>query len=478
MGSALFITSQTNRSMTFSSCCRLTALRFRFTLCYSVEHRKMKKHNAYTVERKLAAVETAKKSSKKNAARIHNVDPKRIREWCRDEAKLKAVSNKRSMRLSGGGRQVSMPGLEEDLISWIKSQRHLHIRVSRKMIQRQAKFLYDNMEEKENEFNASEGWLSKFMERNNFGVRRRTTTIQKAPERTKERVINFLLFVNNLRKNCAYSDRVIAAADEVAVWLDPVSETTVEEKGVKSVTLMSAGNSKAKVTVLLAAFADGRKLKPFIVFKGKRLSRDLIDYRDAVISVSRNGWMTEETTLQWIQQVWGTFAFSRRLLVWDSFQCHKTNAVRKKLNAVRTDTATIPGGCTGLLQAPDVCWNRPFKLHYREMYEEWIRTAAINSDNRTHAGNIKAPSKRELCNWVVTSWNAVKTDVIIRSFKTCGLTTNLHGTDDHEIHAVKELNIFQELQERRKQYPTVNIESDVSSGESNESVSEYSDCEL
>ena len=32
------------------------------------------------------------------------------------------------------------------------------------------------MDEKENEFHASNGWLSKFMERNNFGIRRRTTT--------------------------------------------------------------------------------------------------------------------------------------------------------------------------------------------------------------------------------------------------------------------------------------------------------------
>ena len=127
----------------------------------------------------------------------------------------------------------------------------------------------------------------------------------------------------------------------------------MEEKGVKSVTLLSAGKSKEKVTVLLAAFADGRKLKPFIVFKGKRLPSDLLDYQYVVISASRNGWMT---TLRWIELIWGALAFSRRLLVWDSFQCHKTSAVKKRLSTVRTDTVIIPGGCTGLLQAPDVSW--------------------------------------------------------------------------------------------------------------------------
>ena len=28
--------------------------------------------------------------------------------------------------------------------------------------------------------------------------------------------------------------------------------------------------------------------------------------------------------------------------------------------------------CTGIIQAPDVCWNAPFKVKYRDLYEEWL----------------------------------------------------------------------------------------------------------
>ncbi len=39
---------------------------------------------------------------------------------------------------------------------------------------------------------------------------------------------------------------------------------------------------------------------------------------------------------------------------------------------MNTDTAVIPGGCTGLVQAPDVSWNKPFKAAVRTQYEDWL----------------------------------------------------------------------------------------------------------
>jgi len=41
----------------------------------------------------------------------------------------------------------------------------------------------------------------------------------------------------------------------------------------------------------------------------------------------------------------------------------------------------IPGGCTSLLQTPDVCWIKNFKAVYVELYEYWIRTDGIKSQN-------------------------------------------------------------------------------------------------
>ena len=49
-----------------------------------------------------------------------------------------------------------------------------------------------------------------------------------------------------------------------------ISNTTVTDKGAKSVVLKKTGHEKNKVTVTLAAKANGNKLKPYIAFRGHK----------------------------------------------------------------------------------------------------------------------------------------------------------------------------------------------------------------
>ena len=52
-------------------------------------------------------------------------------------------------------------------------------------------------------------------------------------------------------------------------WSDIVSETTVDIiVREKTVTLKTTGHEKSRVSVCLAAKADGTKLKPMLVLKG------------------------------------------------------------------------------------------------------------------------------------------------------------------------------------------------------------------
>ena len=59
------------------------------------------------------------------------------------------------------------------------------------------------------------------------------------------------------------------AMGKTACWFDMLSNSTVEKTGAKSVPIRSTGHEKDHFTVVLTAKADGTKLKPFIVFKGK-----------------------------------------------------------------------------------------------------------------------------------------------------------------------------------------------------------------
>ena len=148
----------------------------------------------------------------------------------------------------------------------------------------------------------------------------------------------------------------------------------------------------------LAALGDGTKLMPFIIFKGRRRNKDADKVTGVVVEYTDNGWMNKEKTLRWLQVIWRRrHDQQRRLLCWDSYKCHLTVPVVGSLNERKTDAVIVPGGTTSILQvsvytiinamvevlttfeyvlmpwlitilqAPDVCWNKPFKGHYQDL---------------------------------------------------------------------------------------------------------------
>jgi len=80
--------------------------------------------------------------------------------------------------------------------------------------------------------------------------------------------------------------------------------------------------------------ADGRKLKPYVVFKGKRQIPELQKVPGVVVALSSNGWMNEDLTKDWLRHCWNTCTlnFGRRLLAWDVYKCHLTDDVRNVAN--------------------------------------------------------------------------------------------------------------------------------------------------
>ena len=125
----------------------------------------------------------------------------------------------------------------------------------------------------------------------------------------------------------------------------------------KSIRLKTTGNGESKVSVCLAAKADGIKLKPFIVFPGaKRETKQLNEEfkNKCYVASSVNKWMNEDLTFDWVQGVLGIFSFTRRMLAWDSFKCHLTDSIKQDLAKAKIDPVIVPGGCTRYIQAFDV----------------------------------------------------------------------------------------------------------------------------
>ena len=107
----------------------------------------------------------------------------------------------------------------------------------------------------------------------------------------------------------------------------------------------------------------------------------------------------------------------------------------QKPNKLRLHTAIVPGGRTKYIQSPDVVWNASFKASIRSLYDSWLSDPTGN--HFTKGGNLKAPSRSLLCQWVKASWDALPSDTVKKSFSSCAITTATDGSEDENIHCFK-----------------------------------------
>ena len=394
-----------------------------------------RKRQSYETTFKLKSVEAAEKSSKEAAAREFKVDSKRIREWCRQKEQLLALKKRKKAkrrRLDGAGRKPRDPEMEEELFQWIVERRSRHLRVSRRMIRLQARTLSPD-----DEFKASRGWLQRFMKRHDLSLRRKTTVSQSVPSDVIPKLVSFILHLRLLQTSRVYSTDSIFAMDETACWMDMPGDTTIAPTGSRSVPLKTSGHEKDHFTVILTAKANGTKLKPYVVFKGKGtwLIKSLQLIPEIIVRFSSNGWMNDKLTIDYLHSILGTFSFTKRLLVWDAYRCHTSVSTRAETAKLRVHTAIVPGGCTKFIQAADVVWNTSFKAHLRSMYDTWL--ADETQHEFTRGGNLKAPSRSLLCEWVKAAWDAVPVDVVTNSFASCAITISTDGSEDEKIHCFK-----------------------------------------
>ena len=146
--------------------------------------------------------------------------------------------------------------------------------------------------------------------------------------------------------------------------------------------------------------------------------------------------MDAELTQVWVDSVVGAFAFNRRLLALDSYECHMEDKITESLKSKKVYSVIVPMGCTKYIQAPDVSWNKLFKAACTEKYDEWLGTEGIHDE--TAAGKWRAPPSRAILHWILDAWAELPTEVIEDSFRSCGLNLPVDGSCDDIIHCFKD----------------------------------------
>ena len=230
------------------------------------------KRKSYDLKFKQSVIKYAEENRNREAGRIFFIDENMVRRW---RKKLSEISDKSSSssqskmrKLSGGGRKPVLGNLEEELLEKIIDEREKHHHVPCKLITVWAQQLAN--EHNLHEFRASRGWLFNFMQRSNLSIRRRTTTGQTMPKDGLAKIANFVKFCEKQRNTFDFALGNIVNMDETPIWADMPSETTVDQRGLKTVPIKSTLHEKQRITVCLAIKADGSEMKPFVVIPGKK----------------------------------------------------------------------------------------------------------------------------------------------------------------------------------------------------------------
>ena len=92
-----------------------------------------------------------------------------------------------------------------------------------------------------------------------------------------------------------------------------------------------------------------------------------------------------------------------------------------------------------------MAWNKSFKAKVTEKYDAWM---ADGAHSFTAAGNMRGPPRPEIVKWVLEAWETLDRELIIRSFRSCALTVAPDGSEDDQIHCLKEVQPCHSGQDR------------------------------
>lgn len=89
-------------------------------------------------------------------------------------------------------------------------------------------------------------------------------------------------------------------------------QKTVDQVGVRIVSIRTTGADKRHLTVVLACTASGELLPPMLIFKGKRALKGLKYPRGWINTIQEKGWMNEQFMYRWHRDIWERYLAKAR----------------------------------------------------------------------------------------------------------------------------------------------------------------------
>lgn len=197
-----------------------------------------------------------------NAKDDYTYDQSMFRRWFKKREQIKSTTVTKK-RLPGAGRKPALDGLEEMLADEIVELRLLKLKVTRSFIAMRGKMLA--LDAGLDAFKSSSHWVTNFMKRHGFSLRRMTNLTTLTDDQLLQRAVDYMKYLQSRMANLNLQRTLLM--DEMAVYFEDARTQTVDLSGRRHVIMKSTGFASMRVTVVASVWADGRKAPPMVIHK-------------------------------------------------------------------------------------------------------------------------------------------------------------------------------------------------------------------
>lgn len=446
-------------------------------------------HKSYTAAFKLTVVAQAEKIGNRAAAREFSVDERCVRRWRNGKGGLESMPMTKKAQRGG---TAAWPELETELEAWIRMHRGesltvLEIRTKAKLIAEQKGI---------SNFKGTVNWCYRFMRRKQVSGKPKVklnsqddSSVQKSPLSgtpgdLKLSVISRAEEVGTIAaaqefqvceccvdrwrsdeaglgnkatghvcqkvhneqklsilKNfvCSIKEQVLTSAQITCVGEIPFSFHFVNSSESNAMPVLTASSEKLSFTCVLSCAGNGKKLKPFVIFKKKNIP-DGYYPNDVIISANELGSLCPSLVLDWLFEVWSKrkpASDSSTLLLVDFQQRQPFECAKSEFEKLSTTLVVIPEVLTDLHPLP-FSLTVVFEREMMKCYGKWLNSGLHSF---TKGGKMRKAMPEEIAKWVSESWKSVEVSTVVRSFQKTGFISPKDAKDSNssdELHKTEE----------------------------------------
>lgn len=382
-------------------------------------------HYKYNNEQKAIIVrESVAVNAFNRVARKYGVQPNQLRHWRKNYKEIcdAAMRNNKSLTIHKG-RKLEYPELEVQLYNWFEQMHSQDIGVTTRQMVLECQDIEPSF--KNGDQKKMERWIYCFMQRNRLSIRKITRVGQKLTGHLLEVQQDTVNAISNRLKPGGTLENIrphyFLNMDQTAVFYESKPSKIVAKKGANTVSCRDSGSNARRCTVCVTVAADGTKLPPFFIFKGKpgaRLEQGFLE-QGIPACCQEKGWFNEAVVPKWFNLVVEPYIRSTNngLLLVDHFKVHLGKSFSDNCAALGIQLEFIPPGYTCVLQPVDVGVNSQLKRKIRDFHMDWCKVEYKNVGNDK---KLPLPTHLNIIDWVRKSYDLITEESIAKTFHSIG----------------------------------------------------------